>query len=73
MPWRQITDHAQRSGFRRTKPSYRLTGWPLLDEVRLRCRDLDFTMADLDQMAGTKRLSMPVLERDQTAGLARGV
>lgn len=54
LSWRQITDHAQRSRFGRKKPPYRLTGWPLLDEVRLRCRDLDFTMADLDQMAGTK-------------------
>lgn len=55
LAWSQIADHAYRSGFKRARRPYRNTGWPLLDEIRSKCRDLAYTMADLDQIAGTRR------------------
>lgn len=55
LTWKQIRAHAHASRFLRDKRPYDATGWLLLDNVRKRCRDLSLTMADLDQMAGTKR------------------
>lgn len=52
--WPQIKRYASRWGIRRQKLPYSATGWPLLDEVRARCRSLGYTMGDLDALAGTK-------------------
>lgn len=51
--WRSISDRAQTWGFKRLPNEYKSTGFPLLDLVRQRCRDLGYSMGDLDEMAHT--------------------
>lgn len=49
---RQIRARASKSGLHKSK-GYALTGNPLLDSIRKRCLDLNYTMGDLDAMACT--------------------
>ena len=48
--WHQIADFARRHGIHRPRKSYKPTGIPVLDQIRTRCRDLNYTMPDLDRM-----------------------
>lgn len=53
--WKNIRATAQRHGLRRLKKPYKITGINALDEVRLKCYDLRWTMRDLDEECRTKR------------------
>ncbi|NEK15706.1 hypothetical protein [Rhizobium leguminosarum] len=51
--WVNIRQVAQYHGFRRRDDTYSLTGYPTLDEVRRRCREIKWSMIDLDKAART--------------------
>jgi len=53
--WTNIKQVARYHGFRRATFSYKLTGIPALDDVRHRCRDIGWSMVDLDKAARTGR------------------
>lgn len=53
--WKNIASTARRFGLRRIKRPYKITGVRALDEVRLKCYDLRWTMRDLDEECRTKR------------------
>ncbi|WP_037088586.1 hypothetical protein [Rhizobium sp. CF080] len=54
--WVNIRQVARYHGFRRASTlSYKLTGIPALDDVRRRCREIGWSMADLDKAARTGR------------------
>lgn len=53
--YEQILGKAKHLKLRRGCPPYQLTAHRLMDELRDRCRVLGYTMADLDEMAGTGR------------------
>jgi hypothetical protein len=46
---------ARYHGMRRSRKPYKATGIPLLDEIRLRCFEIGWTMIDLDKAAKTKK------------------
>jgi hypothetical protein len=46
---------ARKNGIKRGRPPFVSTGYPLLDEIRERCHRLKYSMADLDDIAKTKR------------------
>ncbi len=39
----------------RKQQGFSVTGYPILDTIRLRCRNLNYSMVELDALAGTKR------------------
>lgn len=45
---------ATKRGMRRARKPYKLTGYPLLDQVRQRCFEQGLTMRDLDQFARSR-------------------
>ncbi len=49
----QVTALASYYGIRRNRRRYSPTGYPLLDQVRTRCLELNYSMPDLDDLAGT--------------------
>lgn len=48
--WQQIGDLAGRHGISRLPKSFTPTGVLVLDQIRARCRELNYTMPDLDKM-----------------------
>ena len=52
--WRAICQAALYHNLRRRKRPYKVTGIPALDEVRRRCFEIGWSMADLDKMARTR-------------------
>lgn len=52
--WSTIRVAARYYGLRRNKKPYKITAVKALDEVRLRCYDLRWTMRDLDEECRTK-------------------
>jgi hypothetical protein len=52
--WSQINDLANRNGIRRAPKPFKITGIKVLDQIRTRCRELNYSMPDLDKMARTK-------------------
>jgi hypothetical protein len=40
---------------KRQKPSYKVTGFPIIDSIRKRCETLGYTMSDLDALVGSRR------------------
>ncbi|MEF3133028.1 hypothetical protein OS035_16340 [Rhizobium sp. 268] len=52
--WRAICAVARYHGFRRARKPYVLTGVTPLDDIRAKCFEIHWTMADLDEAAGTK-------------------
>lgn len=77
LSWQQIVSHAVRSGFRRKKVPFLPTGSPLLDEIRAKCRQLDYTMGDLDELARTKpyfrRSNWRKTKRPSSAAVSKAV
>ncbi|MFC3072328.1 hypothetical protein [Shinella pollutisoli] len=53
--WRNIQAAARYYGYHRKKKPYKITGVPALDQFRCRCYDVNWTMRDADEEAGTKR------------------
>lgn len=53
--WQKIQSAARYYGYRRKKKPYKITGVIPLDQSRRRCYDINWTMRDLDEEAGTKR------------------
>lgn len=53
--WQSICAAARYYGFRRKKKPYKITGVPALDQCRTRCYEMNWTMRDVDEEAGTKR------------------
>ena len=51
--WTNIKQAARYHGFRRKRAGYTMTGIPALDEVRKKCFEIGWTMADLDKAART--------------------
>jgi hypothetical protein len=51
--WKGISDRARSWGSSRDIPPYSITGNQLLDAIRRRCRDIGYSMSDLDELAGT--------------------
>jgi hypothetical protein len=51
--WARLADAAGRRKICRRKTPLKITGNSLLDEVRARCRYLNYTLSDLDLQAGT--------------------
>ena len=51
--WVNIMQVARYHGIRRRSRDYKLTGFPALDEVRRRCKEIRWTMMDLDRAAKT--------------------
>lgn len=51
----QIGARARFGGLQRPRPPYLLSGNKVLDDIRQRCRSLNYTMPDLDSIAKTKR------------------
>lgn len=54
MKWETIRARARDLGFRRPR-TFKKTGFVILDQIRNRCRELNYSMADLDAIAGTRR------------------
>lgn len=52
--WNAICAVARYHGFHRARKPYVMTGVAPLDEIRTKCFEIRWTMADLDQAAGTK-------------------
>ncbi len=52
--WHAIASVAARNGIYRELKPFKVTGLTVLDQIRLRCRELNYTMPDLDKMARTK-------------------
>ena len=52
--WGRITAFAQRHGVRRLPKTYKPTGVQVLDQIRSRCRELNYTMPDLDKLIRSK-------------------
>ena len=48
--WEQIKSLANRHGVHRLPKSFAPTGVPVLDQIRLRCRELNYSMPDLDKL-----------------------
>lgn len=48
--WTQIAKLANRHRIHRRPKSLKPTGVPVLDQIRERCRELNYTMSDLDKM-----------------------
>lgn len=53
--WFRITNKARQLNLRRKKKCFRPTGFPVIDQIRARCFELNLSMVDLDEMAGTKK------------------
>lgn len=53
--WLAIRNVARYNNLRRRKQPYKITGLPGLDEVRRRCFDIGWSMADLDKAARTRK------------------
>jgi hypothetical protein len=53
--WVNIQQVARYRGFSRARQPYKPTGHPGIDQVRERCFQIRWTMADLDAAAGTKK------------------
>lgn len=53
--WRSIQSAANYYGYRRKKKPYKITGVLALDQLRLRCYEIKWTMRDADEASGTKR------------------
>ncbi|WP_028747966.1 hypothetical protein [Rhizobium mesoamericanum] len=53
--WEAVKDFAKRHGIRRKPKPFKATGVVVLDQIRSRCRELNYTMPDLDKVAKTKR------------------
>lgn len=53
--WRRICVAARYYGIRREKRPYKITEVQSLDQVRLRCYEIKWTMRDLDEECRTKR------------------
>lgn len=52
--WNAICMVARYHGFNRARKPYVVTGVAPLDQIRTKCFEIHWTMADLDQAAGTK-------------------
>ncbi|WP_150129938.1 SANT/Myb-like DNA-binding domain-containing protein [Sinorhizobium sp. RAC02] len=52
--WDQVGDLAKRHGIRRAPKLFKPTGVVVLDQIRARCRELNYTMPDLDKMIRSK-------------------
>ncbi|MDH0125773.1 hypothetical protein N7376_17360 [Brucella intermedia GD04153] len=50
----QIRALRQHYKIRRQQSPFKATGYPILDNIRRRCRELNYSMPDLDVIAGTK-------------------
>jgi len=55
MTWRQVEAKAHRLGLQRPRRKPKATGHPMVDDVRLRAHQLNYSMADLDAVARSKR------------------
>ncbi|MEY9631273.1 hypothetical protein [Sinorhizobium fredii] len=53
--WENIRAVARYYGWKRDKKPYKVTGVVSLDQVRIRCYEIKWTMRDLDEESGTKR------------------
>jgi len=53
--WEQIRSQARGRKFRRPKKDFAPSGHPVIDQIKVRARDLNLSMSDVDAMAGTKR------------------
>lgn len=53
--WAAIIQFAARHGLRRPPKPLKLTGIKVIDQIKQRCRELNYSMSDLDKMARTKR------------------
>jgi hypothetical protein len=51
--WHRLSNAARLHKLRRPHNPFSSTGDPLLDSIRARCRYLNYSMGDLDKMAGT--------------------
>lgn len=52
--WDHIKLLAKRNGIHRIPKSYKSTGVAVLDQIRSRCRELNYTMPDLDKLIRSK-------------------
>ena len=52
--WKQIADFAKRHRVRRRLRPFMPTGVIVLDQIRSRCRDLNYSMVDLDKLVRSK-------------------
>jgi hypothetical protein len=52
--WINISQAARYHGLRREKPAYKTTGHAAIDQIREKCHEIRWSMADLDREAGTK-------------------
>jgi hypothetical protein len=50
---RNLITLARYHGIRRKRRSWKKTGYPIIDAIRDRCTDLNYTMVDLDKLART--------------------
>ena len=55
MTWRRIAYKARHVGIRRARRKLVITGHPLIDTIRDRAQNLNLSMVDIDEIAGTKR------------------
>ncbi len=55
LSWQQVRNCAQYNGFHRNKKPYKPTGHEILDRILERSFSLGINMADLDEIAGTKK------------------
>jgi len=51
----RIYSKARRLRIRRALPAFSCTGFPIVDQIRTRCRELNYSMVDLDELAGTNK------------------
>ncbi|MDW9370058.1 hypothetical protein GOB34_20585 [Sinorhizobium meliloti] len=52
--WINIGQVARSHGFRREKPPYKRTRHAVLDQIREKCQEINWTLVDLDREANTK-------------------
>ncbi|MDH7793218.1 hypothetical protein [Ochrobactrum sp. AN78] len=53
--WTNIQQVARYHGFRRQRKPYKLTGFNVLDQLRAKCFEIRWSMADLDRASRTKK------------------
>lgn len=53
--WQAIAGVATRNGIHRKLKPFKVTGVAVIDQIRSRCRELNYTMPDLDKLVKSKK------------------